>query len=231
MAGDDRLEVRPGGDARVVGPKLAGRDPAVEIGRQQLEPLPDELTHGGRDRRVGAVVVVGPGPVGFLLAVAARAQGAANVLVVGRADSDRLRFAAALGFRTAVSGVTDLVRDLTAGRGADLVVDATGSAAGIAFAVEVARRRGRMIAVGLSGEPMVHVPWDLAVSRALDVAFSMSSNATAWDPAIAILTGAPAGLEGMTTVFPLVAWEAAFQAVADRTVIKALLDPNAGPAR
>ena len=35
----------------------------------------------------------------------------------------------------------------------------------------------------------------------------------------------------MTTVFPLVAWEAAFQAVADRTVIKALLDPNAGQAR
>jgi L-iditol 2-dehydrogenase len=197
-----------------------------------VEPMAVAVTALGRGRVEAGdmVVVVGPGPVGILLSVAARALGAANVLVVGRADSDRLRFAAALGFRTAVNDATDLVSDLTAGRGADLVVDATGSAAGLALAVEVVRRRGRMIAVGLSGRPTVDVPWDLAVSRALDVAFSMSSNASAWDPAIAILAGASAGLAGMTTVFPLVAWEAAFQAVADRTVIKALLDPNTGAA-
>ncbi len=192
------------------------------------EPMAVAVTALGRGRVEAGdtVVVFGPGPVGVLLAVAARAMGAASVLVVGRSDSERLRFAAALGFRTAVDDALAVVAELTDGRGADLVVDATGSAQAIAQCLEAVRRRGRMVAVGLSGQPTVAVPWDLAVTRAVDVAFAMSSNATAWDPAIAILADAPAGLETMATVFDLADWQAAFDAVAHRTVIKALLDPN-----
>ena len=178
------------------------------------------------------VVVIGPGPVGILLAVAARAIGAARVIVVGRAPSDRLRFAGSLGLLTALDDDAEaLARDQTAGRGADLVVEATGSATAIALALAMIRRRGRLVAVGLSGRPDVAIPWDLAVTRAVDVAFSMSSSGTAWDPALAILAGTGASLDAMTTVFPLGDWEAAFAAVAERTVIKALLDPRlpAGP--
>ncbi len=172
-------------------------------------------------------VVVGPGPVGILLAVAARAMGATNVVVVGRTLSDRLRFAGSLGLQTVLDSDADAVaRELTAGRGADLVVEATGTPAAIALALAVVRRRGRVVAVGLSGRPDVAVPWDLAVTRAVQVTFSMSSSGTAWDPAVAILAGTGASLEGMTTVFPLRDWEVAFRAVADRTVIKALLDPR-----
>jgi L-iditol 2-dehydrogenase len=184
------------------------------------------LTRGGVDPG-DTVVVIGPGPVGILLAIGARAMGAANVIVVGREPSDRLRFAASLGLRTAIADGADAeVRELTAGRGADLIVEATGSAAAIALALEAVRRRGRLVAVGLSGHADVAVPWDRAVSQAVDVAFSMSSNGTAWDPALAILAQTGAALEPMTTVFPLVSWEVAFRAVADRTVIKALLDPR-----
>ena len=82
----------------------------------------------------------------------------------------------------------------------------------------------------MGGRPAVSVPWDLAVSRAVDATFSMSSNATAWDPAIMILARTPQ-LEDMTTVYPLGDWEAAFAAVRERTVIKALLDPTAGIER
>ena len=149
------------------------------------------------------VVVVGPGPVGILLAVAARAMGAAEVVVVGRAASDRLRFAESLGLRIATSDDADgLARELTAGRGADLVVEATGTAAAVALALAAVRRRGRFVAVGMSGHPDIAVQWDLAVTRALDVAFSMSSSGTAWDPALAILAGTHQTLEPMTTVFP-----------------------------
>lgn len=58
----------------------------------------------------------------------------------------------------------------------------------------------------------------------------MSSNGTAWAPAITILERTPQ-LEGMSTVFPLGDWEAAFEAVRERTVIKALLDPTTGAGR
>ena len=182
----------------------------------------------GRVEAGDTAVVVGPGPVGILSAIAIRAMGAAHVLIVGRSGSDRLRFAATLGFATATDDVVDLVTELTAGRGADVVVDASGSPEAIASALAVVRRRGRFVAIGMSGHAAVPVPWDLAINRAIDATFSMSSNATAWDPAISILVGAAEALETMSTVFPLVAWEAAFAAVTDRTVIKALFDPGAG---
>ena len=43
------------------------------------------------------VLIVGPGPVGILLAAGALAMGAATVVVAGRRDSDRLRFAGTVG--------------------------------------------------------------------------------------------------------------------------------------
>ena len=197
------------------------------------EPMAVSVTALARARvEAGDIVlIVGPGPVGILLAAGARAMGAATVVVAGRRDSDRLRFAATIGAVTTVGdAAVELIHDLTAGRGADLVIDATGSAEAIALALRAVRRRGRLAAVGMSGRPAVPVPWDLAVSRAVDASFSMSSNATAWDPAIVILERTPQ-LEGMTTVFPLDDWEAAFAAVEERTVIKALLDPAVGSNR
>ena len=181
----------------------------------------------GRVDAGDTVLVVGPGPVGILLAVAARAMGAGAVIVSGRADSERLRFAAWVGFTTAIGGAAvDVVQNASATRGADLVVEASGTEDGIALAIGAARRRGRMVAVGLSGVERLQLPWDLAVSRSLDLSFSMSSSFAAWEPALGILAGATTALEPMTTIFALTDWEAAFAAVADRAVIKALLDPR-----
>ena len=173
------------------------------------------------------VLVVGAGPVGILAAVAARTMGAGRVLVTGRPGSDRLAFAATLGFGMA-DGATigEAIGAATDGRGADLVIDASGTADGIALAFEAVKRRGRMAAIGLSGVPDLDIPWDVAVSRAIDLTFSMSSSSSAWEPAIGILAGTGIALEPMVTVFPLVDWSAAFDAVAARTVIKALLDPG-----
>ena len=85
----------------------------------------------GRVDAGDTVLIVGPGPVGILLAVAARAMGAAAVIVASRTDSDRIRFAAGLGFTTVI-GETALgvVQDVSATRGADLVVEASGTESG-----------------------------------------------------------------------------------------------------
>ena len=139
----------------------------------------------GRVEPGDTVLVIGPGPVGILLAVAARAVGAAEVIVVGREPSDRLRFAGSLGFRTTTTDAAEaLTRERTADRGADLVVEAAGTEAAIALARAAVRRRGRIAAVAISGRPEVTVHWDLAVSQAVDIAFSMSSSGTAWDPGL-----------------------------------------------
>jgi threonine dehydrogenase-like Zn-dependent dehydrogenase len=70
------------------------------------------------------------------------------------------------------------------------------------------------------------VPWDLAMQRALDVSFSLSSSWTSWDGALALLARGAVDPAPLATVFPLSEWEAAFQAIGARSVVKALLDPR-----
>ena len=173
------------------------------------------------------VLVVGPGPVGALAALACRAAGAAEVIVAGRASSAaRLGLLSDMGFTTLTEGVPEAARDRTSGRGADLVVECSGSADGIAIAIDAARRRGRIASIGLSGLPSLQVPWDLATSRALDVAFSMSSNYEAWEAALPILARIAADAARLPTVYPLASWRRAFDALESRTVVKAVLDPT-----
>ena len=176
------------------------------------------------------VLVVGPGPVGALAALACRAAGAADVVVAGRSGSSaRLGLLSDLGFVTLAGGVAEAVRDWTSGRGADLVVECSGSAEGIATAIDAARRRGRIASIGLSGGPTLEVPWDLATSRALDVAFSMSSNYEAWEPGLTILSRVAYEAARLPTVYPLASWRDAFQRLQSRTVVKAVLDPTGNP--
>jgi len=176
------------------------------------------------------VLVVGPGPAGTLAALACRAAGAADVIVAGRPSSAaRLALLSGMGFTTLTDGVPEAVRDRTSGRGADLVVECSGSADGIATAIDAARRRGRIASIGLSGLPSLQVPWDLATSRALDVAFSMSSNYEAWEAAMPILARIALDAARLPTIYPLSAWRDAFEALESRTVVKAVLDPTGTP--
>jgi threonine dehydrogenase-like Zn-dependent dehydrogenase len=80
----------------------------------------------------------------------------------------------------------------------------------------------------MSGRPALSVPWDLAMQRALDVSFSLSSSYTSWDGALALLASATVDPDPLATVFPLVRWEDAFAAMQARGVVKALLDPRPG---
>jgi L-iditol 2-dehydrogenase len=173
------------------------------------------------------VAVIGPGPIGLLAAMAARATGAGPVLVVGRDDSaHRLLIAAELGFDTSAS--PEDTREWVAGQpGAevDLVIESSGSAAGVGLGVEILRRRGRMVAIGVSGRPDIPFPWDQAVFKAIDISFSFSSAYSAWDGALALLASGGVRTETLTTVFPLEEWDLALRAVEESTVMKALLSP------
>jgi len=100
------------------------------------------------------VVVQGAGAVGLCTAALARRSGAGQVIVIG-APADRLRLAIAMG----ADVVIDLdattpderqqrVRDLTGGIGADVVVEAAGSARAFEEGVRFARNGGAYVIAG-----------------------------------------------------------------------------------
>ncbi|MBK8095818.1 MAG: zinc-binding dehydrogenase [Planctomycetes bacterium] len=118
--------------------------------------LPTAL-HGIERARIGigdAVLVLGIGPVGLSLAILARAAGAGTVLAIGGPVA-RLPAARAVGIDDVLDfTIADAaqreqwVRERTQGRGADVVLEATGSPQAVVQAMRCARDAGRVVVVG-----------------------------------------------------------------------------------
>lgn len=178
------------------------------------------------------VVVLGPGPIGLLAAMTARAAGARHVVVVGAPPDEGLRLdrARQLGFQTVLNvgrdDVPAVVRQLTDGIGADLVVECSGAPPAIAGTVELIRKKGRICAIGLTGGRKVDFPWEQAAFKVADVHFCLSTSYTSWNRAIHLVaTGQiPAG-EVITHRLPLADWQKAFDEIESQRALKIILHP------
>ena len=101
------------------------------------------------------VVVQGSGPVGLNAAIFAQLAGALRVLVVG-APRERLTAARRLGAEDTLDIAearrpedrVRWVRDRTAGRGADVVIEASGNPAAVPEGLDMLRDAGRFVVVG-----------------------------------------------------------------------------------
>jgi L-iditol 2-dehydrogenase len=98
----------------------------------------------GGQRPGDAVVVVGPGVMGLLVAECARALGAGRVTVVGRGD--RLARAAELGHETVDFEQADPVEALY---GADVALECSGAPEAVGQCVRIVRRGGRVAVIGI----------------------------------------------------------------------------------
>lgn len=102
-----------------------------------------------------SLLIFGSGPVGMSFAICGRMLGASKVVIIGRRD-ERLQQTLAFGVdETINSSKEDVVkkaREITKGRGFDLVVDAIGSYEAINLAVKTVAHRG---IVGQYGVPTV----------------------------------------------------------------------------
>ncbi len=178
------------------------------------------------------VVVLGPGPIGLLAGLTARAAGARHVVMVGAPPDEGLRLdkARELGFPTVLNVATDdvaqAVMDLTGGIGADLVVECSGAPPAIAGTVELVRKKGRICAIGLTGGKTVEFPWEEAAFKVADIYFCLSTSFTSWNRTIDLVaTGQiPAG-EVITHRLPLDDWETGFEELEALRALKVILHP------
>ncbi len=99
------------------------------------------------------VVVQGGGPIGMLVAMVARNEGA-RVLVT-EVNQFRISLAGELGLRCVDPRQTDVVQmvnDETGGAGADVVFEVSGTAPGAELMTKLPRTRGRIVIVAIFGE-------------------------------------------------------------------------------
>ena len=179
------------------------------------------------------VVVTGAGPIGILAAFVAKSMGAGKVAITGRDTCREVRFAAAqaLGADYIINvdqeNAVDRVMELTGGRGADLVIETSGAGPAIAQSIAMARKCGRITAIGISPRETVEIPWNKAIMKVLDIAFNMSSSYTSWDRAISLLAGSSEVLSQIITHRTGIdRWEEVFKDLEAERGIKAMFLPQ-----
>lgn len=146
------IELKPG--VRVL-PLPDGLDPLDFMGGGCGLPTGFHAVERARIALGDTVVVQGSGPVGLNAAIFAQLSGALRVLLVG-APAARLAAARRLGVEDALdlAAVPEAaarvrwVLDRTSGRGADVVIEASGNPAAVAEGLEMLRDAGRYVVVG-----------------------------------------------------------------------------------
>lgn len=104
------------------------------------------------------VVVQGPGPIGLLTLLFAKARGAGKTIIIGT-KADELRLSIAKKFdvdHVVIADETDAVKavqDLTGGRGANLVFEASGVPKLVQTALDMTDKCGRVVVEGIYGAP------------------------------------------------------------------------------
>jgi L-iditol 2-dehydrogenase len=179
------------------------------------------------------VVITGAGPIGLLSLAAVKAAGAGKVFVLGTGADEALRFPAAksLGADRIINVMnTDAVAEIMAetdGAGADHVIEASGSAAGVNTAAEAAKKTGRITVLGLPGAEKIPVPWAGMVKKALDISFCFSSSVSSWEKALSILSSSPYDLGALISHRAKIDdWKKVFNDIEDGKAIKVLFIPE-----
>jgi len=168
-----------------------------------------------------SVLVIGPGPIGLLAAQAARAAGGDVTLVGTERDRARLAVGRKLGLETAVTPGSGRLNGPF-----DVVVECSGSGAGISTGLLSARRGARFVQIGLRGAE-VTVPFDEICFRELVVTSGNASTPASWRRALALIASNAVELEPLVTeVVPLAEWERAFSAARNAEAVKLVLDPR-----
>jgi L-iditol 2-dehydrogenase len=175
------------------------------------------------------VVILGPGPIGLLILQMCKALGAGKVAVFGQeADRPRLRVAETLGADfTLISENEDShqrVMDLTEGTGAGAVFEVSGSPAAAVSGLQMLRRAGEMILVGIYPGPIPVDATHQMVRQMKVIKGSYGGASLDWDRVLKLVAARKLNLAPLISrVLPLERAREGFEAVQKREALKIIL--------
>lgn len=97
------------------------------------------------------IAIIGPGPIGNILAKIAKLNGAQSVIMIGRTQS-KLDFSKIYGadiiINSSTQNVIDTIYEITDNLGVDAVVEGTGAKQSLSYGIEIVRNGGSIIILG-----------------------------------------------------------------------------------
>ena len=170
-----------------------------------------------------AVVVLGGGPIGVLIATVARHAGARVVVV--ELDAARRERVAALGFEAvAPTDIEATVAELTGGNGADVVFEVSGAAAAVRQATALLKVRGTLVVVAIHSTPR-EVDLQRVFWRELRILGARVYQRADFERAVELLASGVIPVDALvTSVVPLEQTGRAIDELASGQALKILVD-------
>lgn len=220
----------------------------VIVPAHNIHPLPDNVdfqagalteplacvVHGVLNNATVApgdvAVIAGPGAIGLLTLQVVRSAGATTIMLGTGKDEHRLNLARDLGadyiFNVETDDPKPLLNDITEGGfGADVVYECSGAGPAAQQLLDLVRRRGRYVQVGLFGKP---VAWDLdqLCYKELVATGSNASVPSAWIKALQLMAAGVVDTRAIISdVFDVTDWQQAFAQFEEKHGVKLLLRP------
>jgi L-iditol 2-dehydrogenase len=174
------------------------------------------------------VVVQGPGTMGLLSAQVAKAMGAGKVILTG-VSSDQWRFEIAK--KTGVDITLDVqaesdpvgfVMSETDGRGADVVIEASGACVACSQALEFVKVAGHVTLLGVRGMPL-SIDLDPMVTKELTMSGTWGTLPSSWVTTLRLMSSGKIDVEPLITHrISLSEWEKGFELMESQKAIKVL---------
>jgi len=174
------------------------------------------------------VVVLGAGPIGLCGVQIAKSIGAKTVISVDIVQQ-RLDLAKQLGADYAINprevDAVKEVQGLTDGIGADVVMEMAGSPATITASIEMVRKNGEVVWMGIHGEPVILKQF-LVMSKAIHIHGSFDYTWLTFERAINLIASGRVKVKPFVThVLPLREVSRAFDLLTKKEAIKVVLKP------
>lgn len=165
----------------------------------------DWTVDAGGAEEGSTVVIIGPGYHGISAVAAARAVGAARIVVIGVPQSaGRLEIAESLGAVPVINDnddLAELILRATGGEGADVLLDTVGlGGQAVAAAARALRKRGRLVIGGLGSTPVCELDLKSLVRGANTIVGVRGRSPDAVTRSIELLAGGRSGLEIVPSV-------------------------------
>ena len=200
---------------------------------EPLAIVTHEVLERGEMQAQDFVAVIGAGPIGILAAFAAKENGASKVAVIDQSSGLALRLPTAkkLGadyiYNTDEDDVAGIIMDLTGGKGADLVVEASGSQGGIELAARIVKKLGTITAIGIPSKEEVLIRWGDLIKKTATIRFNLSSSYTAWDKALSMMENTQRDLSQVISHHSSIEdWESVFDDLIKGNGVKAMFIPD-----
>lgn len=176
------------------------------------------------------VLVTGPGPIGLISALIAKAAGG-RIIMVGTGDDERrLETARAVGMERTVNldkeDPSEVVEKLIGPDGVDVFLECSGAQAAVELGTTLLRREGKYTQIGLFKD-RVMIDMDPIIFKEIKLCGAYAHKWSAWEKAIELFSTHPEPWGKLISgVMPLSRWKEAFEMLKQKKALKIMLKPE-----